>query len=309
MIRRVLFAAAAAVLVAGCNGSNSVPPAVVATPTPTPSPTPNAPQHVYVGNTGGGQIAQYTLPLTAASAANFTFNSSGILAMGVDASGNLIAGSNTGQLTFFPAPLSAASVPTATFANGSATSSGQVAVTGAGDIFVSSNAVNAYGFTHPFTNASTPSSTIATPGTDIIGVALDAAANLYLSNAGAATSNLYVYAPPYTGVPITTPGLAATAYRKIALNSTQLFATSVAGATGQVDVYTLPITSSSAPAFAIATGVNGPEAVAFDAAGNLYVGNDGNHSITVYAPPFSAASTPTVTLSVTGALFALTIGK
>jgi len=315
MIRRVLFAAALAGLVAGCNGSNSVPPPVVptATPTPTPSPTPVvAPQHLYVGNDGAtGQIVQYTLPVTAASAANFGFTSANVVSMGVDATGNLVAGDNAGHLTFFAAPLSAASVATATFANGSGTNDGQIAVTAAGDIFVGSVGANVNVFTHPFTNASTPSLQIVTPGTSIVGVAFDAAGNLYASNAGV-TSNLYVYAPPYTGVPITTPGLATTAYRKIALNATQLFATSVAGATGRVDVYTLPITAASAPAFTITSGVNTPEGIAFDAAGNLYVGNLSNATVTVYAPPFSAASAPTVSLVVSAgsfALFGLTIGK
>jgi hypothetical protein len=315
MLRRALFAAAL-VLIAGCNGSNSVPPSVVPTPTPIPTPIPTAtpvPQHLYVGNdNGAGQILQYTLPLTAASVANFGVASANNVSVAVDGTGNLIAGDFAGHLTFFPAPLSAASVPTATFKNGSATNNGQIAVTAAGDIFAATDGVAVNGFTHPFTNASTPSSTITNAaGTNAVGAALDASANLYVSNA-ATTSNLFVFAPPYTGAPITTPALAATAYRKIAVSSTQLFATSVAGTTGRVDVYTLPITAASAPAFAITTGMNTPEGIALDAAGNLYVGNVNNATITVYAPPFSAASAPAVTLTVGPApfaIFGIAVGK
>jgi len=268
---------------------------------------------LYVGNdNAAGQILQYTLPVTASSTANFGFASANNVSIGVDASGNLIAGDNAGHLTYFAAPLSASSVPTATFTNGSAVNDGQIAVTTAGDIFVPTVGAATNGFTHPFSNASTPSSTITNAGiTSAIGAAFDASANLYVSNAGA-TSNLFVFAPPYTGAPIATPGLATTSYRKIALSSTQLFATSVAGATGRVDVYALPLTAASAPAFAITTGLNLPEALAFDAAGNLYVGNLGNATITVYAPPFSASSAPAVTLTVsTGAfaIFGIAIGK
>ncbi len=212
MLRRVLFAAAL-VLVAGCNGSsNSVPPGVTATPSPTPSPTPTptpAPQHLYVGNdNAAGQILQYTLPVTASSTANFGFASANNVSIGVDASGNLIAGDNAGHLTYFAAPLSASSVPTATFTNGSAVNDGQIAVTTAGDIFVPTVGAATNGFTHPFSNASTPSSTITNAGiTSAIGAAFDASANLYVSNAGA-TSNLFVFAPPYTGAPIAIPKIA-----------------------------------------------------------------------------------------------------
>jgi hypothetical protein len=269
---------------------------------------------LYVGNdNGAGQILQYSLPLTASSTANFGFPSANNVSTGVDASGNLVAADNAGHLTYFPAPLSAGSVPTATFTNGTAASSGQIAVTTGGDIFVATQRAVVNGFTHPFTNASTPSSTVTSAGmTGAIGAAFDASGNLYMSSTPTTSSNLFVFAPPYTGAPIATPVLAGAAYRKIALSSTQLFATSVAGTTGRVDVYALPITASSAPAFAITTGLNGPEAAAVDAAGNLYVGNVSNATITVYAPPFSAASAPAVTLTVgtgTFAIFGITIGK
>src|SRR3984893_9489112 len=235
MLRRALFAAAL-VLLAGCNSSNAVPPSVVPTPTPIPTPVPTAtpvPQHLYVGNdNGAGQILQYTLPLTASSVSNFGVASPNNVSLAVDGTGNLIAGDNAGHLTYFPAPLSAASVPTATFKNGSAGNNGQIAVTAAGDIFAATDGAATNGFTHPFSNASTPSSTVTNAGiVTAIGAALDASGNLYISNA-AATSNLFVFAPPYTAAPIATPALATTAYRKIALSSTQLFATSVAGTTG-----------------------------------------------------------------------------
>jgi hypothetical protein len=331
MLRRSLVIVALAAVAAGCNGGGATAPAIhtgvtapTATPTPTPTPTPA--QHLYVGNdnTPGG-IRQYSLPLTAASVANFTIASNNVTAVALDASGNLAAGDFAGNLTYFAAPLSGTSTPAAAFKNGAAVGNGQIAFTTAGAFWVATEANSVNQFTPPFSNASTPSGNVTNAAlVTSLGTAFDTAQNLYISNAGTGAtvinctsgigtcSDLVVYAPPYTGAPIITPNIATTAYRKIAVSSTQLFATSVAGATGKVDVYTLPITATSTPAFQITTGVNDPEAVALDASGNLYIGNVTNATIAVYAPPFSANSAPTLSLQVsTGAfaIFGIAIGK
>jgi hypothetical protein len=143
-----------------------------------------------------------------------------------------------------------------------------------------------------------------------IGAAFDANNNLIVAN-DPKTSNLLVFAPPYTGAPtVTTPGVAGTAYRKIALNGTQLFVANVNAGTGTVDVYNLPLTNTSAPAFSM-TNVNVPEAVAFDKSGNLYVGNANDGTIRVFAPPFAAASTPSLTFTMPAGfnIFGMTIGR
>jgi hypothetical protein len=280
-----------------------------------PSPTP---QHLYVGNdnTPGG-IMQYTLPLTASSTPNFTIASNNVVAVALDPGGNLAVGDNAAHLQFFTAPLSGASTPAAAFANGAASNNGQIAFTNAGDFWVAtvSNRVNA--FTHPFSNASTPSAFVTDAAmVSTIGAAFDAAQNLYISNAGIGTaitcssgagtcSNLLVYAPPYTGAPIITPNVASTAYRKIAVSATQLFVASVANSPGKVDVYTLPITAASVPAFSLTTGVNTPEALALDAAGNLYIGNLSDATVAVYAPPIAAGKTPSLILKVSTGAFAI----
>src|SRR5258708_16829275 len=99
--------------------------------------------------------------------------------------------------------------------------------------------------------------------------------------------------------------------RKISISTTQLFAAEVSGSTGRVDVYTLPITAASAPAFSITNGTNTPEAVALDALGNLYVGNLGNSTVTVYSSPFSGASAAVTTMTAAGspAIFGIAIGS
>jgi hypothetical protein len=341
MFRRVLVVIALAALAAGCNGGSASPPpfhtgTFVPTPSPTPSPTPTPPPHLYVGSDNTpGTVLQFNVPLTMATTSNFGIASNNVVTVALDASGDLAVGDNAGNLQFFTAPLSGSSTPAAAFKNGTATNDGQNAFLSTGDMWVAtvSNRVNR--FNKPFSSASTPAAFVTDPGmVSDIGVAIDAAQNLYISNAGTGNaaacvgtsnpgggcgSNLYVYAPPYTGAPIVTPNVInfpfagnSTAYRKIAVNGTHLYAASVANGAGRVDVYNLPITAASTPAFALTTGVNTPEAVAVDAAGNLYIGNLSDATITVYSAPVTAASVPSLIYKVsTGAfaIFGIAIGK
>lgn len=257
---------------------------------------------LYVGNDHSpGSVQQYSLPISTTSTPNFAIPTNSVVALGVDTKGDLVIGALGGALTFFPAPLSGSSTPSATFHNGAAGNVGQIAFTAAGDFFTTSfgNSVNL--FTHPFSNSSTPSLSITNANiTSAAGVAVDAAQNLYISNTVGSGSNTYgdlvVYAPPYTGTPIVSGPASGANYRKVAISTTQLFAASVTG-TGRIDVYTLPITASSVPAFAITNGTNLPEAVAVDVVGNLHVGNLGSSTVAVYSPPFSASSAPAITLT------------
>jgi hypothetical protein len=276
-------------------------------PLATPSPTPT-PQHLYVSgnlfvnaNYTPGQIIRYDLPITSASQApNFVITTQGNpVGLGVDANGDLGVGFRSGLISFYTAPVTGASLPSATFPNGSATNTGQLAFTNAGDLWAATGNFNVvYAFTHPFTSASTPSGSVSNPQPGaLVGAGFDAAQNLYVSNF-AGGNNVLVWAPPYTGAPTATPLLpaATTAYRQLAVSATQLFVCSVVFPIERVDVYTLPITSTSAPAFAITNGVALCQGVALDGAGNLYVGGNGN--VEVYAPPFSAASSAAITLNI-----------
>jgi hypothetical protein len=343
MFRRILMLVGFAAVAAGCNGGTASPPpfntgVFVPTPTPSPTPTPTpVPLHLYVGNdNAGAQILQFNLPLTAATTSNFTMTATNnVVALAVDANGNLAAGLLNGSINYFPAPLTGASSPSATFSNGGASNNGQAAFLATGDLWAAtvSNKVNR--FNKPFSNASAPAAFVTDPGmVSDIGVAIDPAQNLYISNAGTGNaaacagtsqpgggcgSNLYVYAPPYTGAPIITPNVInfpsagnSTAYRKIGVNATRLYAASVANGTGRVDVYNLPITAASTPAFALTAGVNTPEGIALDPAGNLYIGNLSDATVTVYTAPITAASAPSLIYKVsTGAfaIFGIAVGK
>lgn len=310
----------------------------IATPSPTPTPSPSpTPLHLYVGNdNAGAQILQFNLPLTSSTTSNFTMTATNnVVSLGLDANGDLAAGLLNGSINFFPAPLSGASVPSATFSNGGASNNGQLAFLNTGDLWAAtvSNKVNR--FNTPFSNASVPAAFVTDPGmVSDIGVAFDPAQNLYIANAGTGNaaacagtsqsgggcgSNLYVYAPPYTGAPIITPNVInfpfagnSTAYRKLAVNATRLYAGSVANPPGRVDVYNLPITAASTPAFALSTGVNTAEGLALDPAGNLYIGNLSDATVTVYSAPITANSVPSLIFKVsTGAfaIFGIAVGK
>lgn len=279
------------------------------------SNTPATTAHLYVGNDNTpATILQFTLPITSTSTPTVTVaptnGTANVTALAVDGAGDLATGDNAGHLAVFPAPITSTSTATSIFSNGTATNDGQLAFNANGDLFAATVSTKVNLFTHPLSSSSTPSSGITDASlTSAIGAALDSTGNLVVSNAGAGGSTLTVFAPPYSTASFVTPVAAGTAYRKVALSSSQLFAASVAGTTGQIDVYNLPLTVTSTPVFSM-TNVNTPEAVAFDSNGNLYVGNLGDATIRVFTPPFSATSTPSVTLTVTGAaIFGIAIGK
>jgi hypothetical protein len=305
MVRKPVVCIALAGLLAGCGGlgTSSTPPPVVVVV-----------QHLYVGNNNTpGTVQAYTLPITSTSTPAFSFASNNVVSIGFDANSNALVGDNAGHLQYFTAPLSATSTPAVTFSNGS--NNGQITFNIGGQAFVAnaSTAVNL--FTPPFTNSSAPSTVVSGGLVSAIGDVLDNLGDLYVANSGVGGgtgSNLEVFVPPYTGAPsVTTPTQAATAYRKMAGSGSTLYVCSVAGTTGRIDAYGLPLTNTSVPAFAITTGVNVPEAIAFDQNGNMYVGNLGNSTITVYAPPFTATSAPAVTLTIPGtfAIFGIAIGR
>ena len=151
MLRRLSFIFGfIAVAAAGCTSTTTAPApiaAVTPTPSPTPTPTPSpTPLHLYVGNDNTpGSVLQFNLPLTMTTTSNFAVASNNVVAVAVDASGNLAVGDNAGNLQFFTAPLSGASVPSAAFKNGAASNNGQIAFTSAGDFWAGtvSNRANA----------------------------------------------------------------------------------------------------------------------------------------------------------------------
>ena len=279
----------------------------------------SAPQHLYVGDdaasSGSPLFAQLTLPLTPTSTPTVSVASSvaspNAMSLAVDGSGNVVTGSSTGRLSVFSPPLTSSSTSSANFNNGaSPVNTGQLAFGPGGKLFASDGSVNVNIFNPPLTGSSTASSSVTDASlTDTTGVAFDGSGNLYVANSGTSGSTLSVFASPYTGAAtVVTPSVSTAAYRKIAIRGTQLFVGDI-GTPNEIDVYNLPLTSSSAPAFSIGS-VDRPEALSFDSGGNLYVGNLGDTKIRVFAPPFSASSTPSVTFTApVSQLFGLIVGN
>jgi len=271
-----------------------------------------AQQVLYVGNdnTPGG-IQQYTLPITGSSTPNFTFAANNTTAVAVAPSGGVAIGDFSGNLQIFAAPLSSASTPYATFANGAGSNTGALLFNPQGDLFASTTGTTVNHFIGPFTNASVPTQIITTAGlTAATGLAMapNASQSLYVADSGAAGGSIFYFPAPYTTSTVHTPAIAGTAYRKIAISGGQLFAASVTPGNGHIDVYDLPLTNASVPAFAITTGLNTPEAVDFDAGGRLFVGNLGGSNVLVYSTTFSAGSAPGTTMPDAVNIFGIAIG-
>ena len=295
-------------IVVSCGGSDA--------PANAPTTPPAAVQHLYVPNDNTtGAVVQYKLPLTNSSSATATLTgaaTSDAISMVMDSSGNFALGDYMGHVHYFGSGFSSTATASVNFNNTPESTVGQMVFNSAGDLFIASGVAVILEYNHGLTSASTSALTI----TDIslnttVGLAFDAAENLYVSNNSGSSSDIAVFAKPYGSAPTVSHLEATTAYRKIAVSSTQLFVADVHGATGKIDVYTLPIVTGSTPAFSLTAGVNGPEAVALDASGNLYVGNDTNTTITVYKAPITSASVPSATVTVsTGAfsIFGLAIG-
>ncbi|HWF03124.1 MAG TPA: hypothetical protein VHA06_05520 [Candidatus Angelobacter sp.] len=297
---------------AGCGGGSIK--------SPVPAGPTSATQHLYTNGAIGGAV-QFALPLTGSTptATLALFAGGDVSALAVDSAGNVAAGAFGGGISIFSAPITGSPSASATFQNGTSIFVDNLAFNSAGDLFATSftNQINV--FTHPLTSASTPSQVITSANlTSSDGVVLDSANNLIVSNApNAASSNLLVYAPPYTGLPIATVAIPAASYRQMAISGTQLFVVNSQVSTSKIDVYNLPITAASTPAFLISTGLFGGSVsgngVAVDSSGNLYAGLSGNLGTTdsggvrIYVPPFSGASAPSATTGVVGT--SLAVGK
>lgn len=283
-----------------------------------PGPPP-ATQHLYTSGTTGHAL-QFPLPLTGTTpSATLSLPSAiDVSAVAVDSAGNVAVGAFGGSISIFNGPITGSASASATFKNGTSALVDNLAFNSAGDLFATTNSNTINVFTHPLTSASTPSQIITNVNlSSSVGIVLDSANNLIVSNSPGPGSNLLVFAPPYTGLPVVTAMVPAASYRQMAISGTQLFVVNSLVSASKIDVYNLPITAASTPAFLISNGLFGGSVsgngVALDSSSNLYAGLSGNLGTTdsggirIYVPPFSGASAPNVTTGVFG--ITLAIGK
>ncbi len=156
-------------------------------------------------------------------------------------------------------------------------------------------------FNLPLTRSTTSNFTM-TATNNVVSLGLDANGDLA---AGLLNGSINFFTAPLTGASTPT----ATFSNGGASNNGQL---AWANGSGRVDVYNLPITAASTPVFALSTGVNTPEGLALDPAGNLYIGNLSDATVTVYSAPITAGSAPSLIFKVsTGAfaIFGIAVGK
>ena len=268
---------------AGCNSGHSS-----STPTPTPSPTPTlAPQRLYVGNDqGAGTVRVFALPLSASSTAVAQLAVPSSVAIAVNAL-SLAVSDASHAVHIFTQPVTSSSSQTAGITT---SNNGMMTFAASGNLYVVNGTATQI-YTPPLTNASTPASTITTPAAGW-GIAIDGFNNVYINGGSPA-----IWIAPAGVVTITATGPAGHSYRSMAVSGSLMAACYVDSSTGGIDVYSLPLSASSSPLATITSGTNQPEGCAFDNAGNLYAGNIGNGTIVEYAPPFTAASAPLVSLS------------
>lgn len=225
-------------------------------------------------------------------------------------------------VTVYAADAAGNAAPIATIA-GSSTglhgAQGGIAVNAAGRLYVpnigstdSGDTITVYA--PGATGNVTPTATIAGASTGLsvpFGIALDAAGQLYVANAGrSGNGSITVYAPGATGNVTPTATIAGgntglTAPSSIALDATgRLYVMNVTIMSNvayyTIAVYAAGATGNTAPIRMIGggnTGLSSPLGMAVDGAGRLYVANQGSSSITIYAPGATGNAAPMATIA------------
>ena len=163
-----------------------------------------------------------------------------------------------------------------------------IALDPAGDVFVSSQGSAVAEYSYPF--SSTAAATISNGILYPLALAFDHAGHLFVANY--AIQTITVYAPPYTGAPTATMATSAEVGGGpsfMALDAAGDLAVTNQGSSPTVEVYAPPYTGS--PTILPSTVINPrPNALTFDAAGQLFVTDVAHSVVQVFAPPFTSAS-------------------
>ncbi|HTV74111.1 MAG TPA: hypothetical protein VME66_10430 [Candidatus Acidoferrales bacterium] len=307
MYRNALFIKAAllctlcaAAALAGCGGGGTNV-TTLATPTPEPS-------RMYVAGDFlplAQGVAYFTAPFSSASTPTATFETasgSGLDGIAVDGSGNVIvADENNNTITWYARPNPSTST---LYTIATTFAPGMLAFDTSGKLYVADQTDGKVDvITPPFSSASVPQ-TLISGVPDASGVCFDSAQNLYVVEY--AQGNILVYAPPYTGAPTATvsTGLADVEGCAIDAVTDQLAVSGIVAS--KVAIYNLPLTSASVAATTLS--FTELEMVAADSAGRLYIGTN-VPEVSVYAPPFSNASTPLFSIPILNADNAMAFGQ
>lgn len=259
-------------------------PASTPTPSPTPSSSPPATQHLYVADGSGGNVLEYASPFSASSTPSVNLNVGGSI-WGVASDSKYVAVEDSnGYVYIFAQPLSASASPVASFQAGNA--GAQLYFDSNGNLYTGDEGAEVLEYSPPFSNTNTPAKVI-NGTTASFSLTMDYNNNLYAGDLG--MNQIDLFAPPYSAAPTT---VAQPGTYGLASYATYLYGADAASS--KIEVYSLPISASSTPAFAITN--TDPHALAADVStGTLYVGDqhggNGSGSIDVYNQPLSGSST------------------
>jgi hypothetical protein len=287
------LSAAAALMLTNCSGTGGNASVVA------PHSSPAGP-NLYVTNFDAASPApqswdQFLPPFSESSTPLFAIGLSGQVGIASNATYVAVTSETSDSIAIYSQPVTGASVPALNLAN---TGTGSIATFDAsGDLWVStylpSSVQEVNEFTPPFTNAQAPNLTVTTDIFDPLGIAFDASANMYVIDSNSAPPQLLVYAPPYTGtptdlnLPLGTPAFAV----GVAVFGTQLAVgveAQSAGARPHVGSIIRHLTSEWLPGRNHSSGVRRQEPP---------VGGE----LLTYALPITVSSTPTATITQTGA--------
>ncbi|MBV8365070.1 MAG: hypothetical protein JO194_01080 [Candidatus Eremiobacteraeota bacterium] len=285
---------------------------MISIPPPPPART-YVSNPAFVSGTAGVQV--YQMPLTASSTPAFTLGpANGIplspSALAVDKAHNLyVLDDGASSIFIFSQPISATSTPAVTLGPIPGTANDTfITLDAAGDIWMSSSATSTiYEFSPPFaTGVPAPALVINTTVPALnnqTGITFDTTGRMFVANQLA--GQVLVFNPPFANgmaaiATITSPGFPEGVAFDV---KDQMYVSDFT--TGNVYAFKPPFATGITPAFHIAppvvSGGTSGEAtfIATDSSFNLYVpyGVDGAHgNLSVFAPPFSGASTPVLSL-------------
>jgi outer membrane protein assembly factor BamB len=309
-MRRVLFAVAFALsasVVGACGGSTSS-----GSPPPTSPPTTApAPLRAYVSDAGRGAIYAFSLPLTPTSKAVAVLaDNASPGGMAFDPMHRLVVAnaSNTGSggVQVYTQPIVSGAAASFTLTSDIVH---DVKLDASGNAYVLIIVRDVFGggadsigeFSAPLSGPTQESYSFAQraglypePG----GFAFDSSGNVWTNGRfGNSTPQFEKYSPPFgpSNNPVLTIPNSSNGFGLAFDSAGNLYATGPNG----IDVYKPPFSASTLKAFTINAKVSTTYPT-FDASGNLYVANASGHLLE-FAPPFSGASVPKVTLALPGA--------
>lgn len=234
-------------------------------------------QTLFIAGTNPAGVEMYTAPFTGAPT-TLVGGSAGTNSLAISRSGDLFVGNiDTDIVSEYAPPYTGA--PIASTTAGDIGEEGQIALDASGNLFVADEENNAVDiFAPPYSGAPT----VITNGVNLpITVVVDAAGNFYVGNL--IGGNVEQFTPPYSSLSLPAATIATGAPIQLALDRT---ANLFVGDGSIVNMYSPPYTSGST---IISTDMAGPQVMALDGTGTLFVPNDNgpSSSATIYTAPYT----------------------